>query len=63
MNKALKIFLAIIGAVEAVVYIATPIAIAVMWKILFGLGIGTTFVTIICLIASLFRGIKIGWLK
>lgn len=63
MNKIIKIFLAIIGAIDAVVFIATPIAIAIFWKMLFGFGTGTTLITIMAFIATLFRGIKIGWLK
>lgn len=64
MNKLLKILLAILGGVEVVFYMVTPILIAVIWVTLFSFeSLGNYVVYITGLLASVFRGIKIGWLK
>ena len=64
MNKLVKIILAILGGVETVFYIVTPILIALIWSNLFSLESWSNYVVYISgLLASLFRGIKIGWLK
>ena len=64
MNKLLKILLAILGGIETVFYMVTPILIALIWVTLFSLeSWGDYIVYITGLLASVFRGIKIGWLK
>ena len=64
MNKLLKILLATLGGVEAVFYMVTPILIALMWATLFSFeSFGNYVIYATALIASIFRGIKVGWLK
>lgn len=64
MNKTMTILLAVLGGIEATFYIFTPIFISVLWVnfvsvldwrgyIFYGVG----------LLATLFRAIKIGFLK
>jgi len=64
MNKFNKILLAILGAIDVVMYMVTPIFLAVLWysvvevidwKIYFFFTLG--------LFATLFRAIKIGFMK
>jgi len=64
MNKFMLVLLAILGGVEVVFYIFTPIIIGAIWVYLFGLNVWTSYFLFgICLLASLFRAIKVGWLK
>ncbi len=64
MNKFLLVLLAIFGGIEVVLYIFTPIVIAIFLVYLIGLETWTSyFFFIICLLATLFRAIKIGFLK
>ena len=64
MNKLLKILLATLAGVETVFYMVTPILIALIWVTLFSFESWSNYVVYIAgLLASLFRGIKIGWLK
>ena len=64
MNKLIKIILAILAGIEAVVYIATPILLSTLLVTLLNTtGWKLYFFYIICLLATLFRAIKIGWLK
>lgn len=64
MNKFLTIILAILGGIEVVFYLATPIIIGIFWIYLIGLVGWTSYLfLIICLLATLFRAIKIGFLK
>lgn len=64
MNKATKILLSTMGGVDVVVYTITPIFISLLWVNTFGLSdIGTYTMYCAGLISSVFRGIKIGWLK
>ncbi len=63
MNKKQKISLAVLGGVDATLYLATPMILATLWGLVngfdwnayvfYGIGIGST----------LFRAIKIGWMK
>ncbi len=64
MNKLNKVLLSIIGGVDVVFYTITPILISVIWAKLFGISeIGAYVMYGAGLISSVFRGIKIGWLK
>jgi len=64
MNKTKKIILSILGGIDVSFYMFTPIMIAVIW-----IGISNLLVWQIYtlfafgLLATLFRAIKIGWLK
>lgn len=64
MNKLTKILLSVLAGIDVTINIFTPIILAAIWVSLAGTdswldllfyGFG--------LLASLFRGIKIGWLK
>lgn len=64
MNKIKTTLLAILGGVDVTVTIATPIILALFWQKIFGLdSFGSYLIFIICLLATLFRGIKVGVLK
>ncbi len=64
MNNLNKILLSIMGGVDVVFYTTTPILISVIWVNLFGINdIGTYIMYGAGLISSVFRGVKIGWLK
>ncbi len=64
MNKFLIAILAILGGVEVVFYIMTPILIAIFWIYLIGLPSWTSYLFLaMCLFATLFRAIKVGFLK
>jgi hypothetical protein len=64
MNKTQKIIIAILGGIESVFSIFTPIAVALLWiNITNYQGIGSYFLFTLGLVSSLFRAIKIGWLK
>lgn len=64
MNKLTKIMLSIMGGVDVVFYMITPILISVIWTNLFGINdIGAYVMYAAGLVSSVFRGIKIGWLK
>lgn len=64
MNKLNKILLSIMGGVDVVFYFLTPILISMIWANIFGLNdFGTKAMYGAGLISSVFRGIKVGWLK
>jgi hypothetical protein len=64
MNKILKILLAILAGCDVVIRIMTPLAVVLFWAFFFGLDQTLfTFFIIIGGLASLFRGIKIGFIK
>ena len=64
MNILKKISLAILGGVDVVVYIFTPILLSLIWVKLFGLYYwGDYLVYTIGLISSIFRGVKMGWMR
>jgi len=64
MNNLNKILIAIMGGVEVVFYILTPIFISLLWVNVSGMNdIGSYVMYGAGLIASVFRGIKIGWLR
>ena len=64
MNKFLIAILAILGGIEVVFSIMTPIIVAIFWIYLVGLSEWSSYLFIIvCFLATLFRAIKIGFLK
>ncbi len=64
MNKLNKILLATLAGIETVVYLFTPILISTLWLNVFGLdSFGSYLVSGLGLFATLFRSIKVGWLK
>lgn len=64
MNKLQKISLAILGGIETVFYMITPILISLIWINVFDTSkAGTLILYSVALIASVFRAIKIGWLR
>lgn len=65
MNKLKKIILSILGGADVVMTVITPIILMVLWISIFGIkGHWTNPVIIIFAgLASLFRAIKIGWIK
>jgi hypothetical protein len=64
MNKLKTIILGILGAVDVVFSIFIPIAIAILWiKMTNFQGLGSHFIYGLGLLSSIFRAIKVGWLK
>lgn len=64
MNKFKKVILSILGGVDVTFYMFTPILIAVLWVKLSSMENWTEyFFYAIGLLATIFRAIKIGWLK
>ena len=64
MNKFLLVILAILGGIEVVFTIMTPIIIAIFWVTIIGIENWTSYIFFgVCLVATLFRAIKIGFLK
>jgi len=59
-----KIILGILGGIDAVIYMFTPLLISIIWASLRGLDeFGSYFFYIIGALATVFRAIKIGWMK
>ena len=58
-----KIMLAVLGGIDVVYYIFSPILLATIWINLFGLNWSGYFLFVMALLTSLFRAIKIGFLK
>ena len=64
MNKELKVLLAVLGGIEVTFHIFTPILIAVLWINLGEVsGFYSTFFYIIGFASTIFRAIKVGFLK
>ena len=64
MNKFKKIILSILGGIDVTFNIFTPILLAALWVSLGVMNNWTdTFIYTIGLIATLFRAIRVGWLK
>ena len=63
--KTFKVFsLAILGGINVIIDVATPIVLVLMWQRIFGLAnFGAYLFYTMGLLASVFRGIKIGWMK
>jgi len=64
MNKLLKIIIATLGGIEAVFSIAVPILLAIIW-IRISLMVGWSSYVLLSagILATIFRGIKIGFMK
>lgn len=59
-----KKVLAVLGGINVVVEVATPIFIGLFWIRLAGLtGFGSYLLFIVCLLATLFRAIRVGFMK
>ena len=64
MNKVIEKILILLGACSVIMDIMTPIAIALFWGYFFGLSdIASIVILIVGGLATLFRGIKIGWIN
>ena len=64
MKRLKKISLAILGGIDVTFYIFTPIIIASLWVSISKSNDWTTaFIYAIGLLSTLFRAIKIGWMK
>lgn len=64
MNKINKISLSVLAGIETVFYIFSPILLVALWVNVFGLyNFGSNLVYGIGLFATVFRAIKIGWMK
>jgi len=64
MNKKLKIILAVLGGIDTTIYLFTPIILAAIWISIAGLNDWKSFLFYgLGLFSTLFRGIKIGFLK
>jgi hypothetical protein len=64
MNKLTKILLGFLGGMDVVITCAMPILLAVIWVTLFGFNNFGSYVLIVASIcSSIFRSIKIGWIK
>ncbi|HDK42722.1 MAG TPA: hypothetical protein ENG87_05040 [Candidatus Pacearchaeota archaeon] len=64
MNKFTLILLAILGGVEVLFYIITPIVLVIIWTSITGFNYWTSYFFFgLGLLATIFRGIKIGWMK
>lgn len=64
MNNLNKVLLSILAGLEVTFYIFTPMLISTLWMSVFGIEhIGSKFIFGLGLFSTLFRAIKIGWLK
>jgi len=64
MNKFNTIILSILGGIDVTLKMFTPIILAALWVIVIGLNNWTAYFFYgIGLLATLFRAIKIGWLR
>ena len=63
MNKIIKIMLSILGGIEITLTIFTPIILATLWINISGFNLGSYFIYGIGFLSTLFRAIKIGWMK
>ena len=64
MNKLKTIILAILGGIDTVIYMFTPIILAVIWINMAGLNDWMTYFFYgLGLISTFFRAIKIGFMK
>ena len=63
MNLENKILLSIAGGIEVTFYVFSPILISVLWLSVSGFNWGSYLIFGTALVSSLFRAIKIGFLK
>jgi len=65
MNKIIKIIFSVLAGANVFITVSTPIFLILVWLALFGIPNHWSSYTLIilALMASLFRAIKIGWIK
>jgi len=64
MNKLLTVVLAILGGIDVTIYIVTPILISAIWINIATISTWNTYIFIVLgVLATLFRAIKVGFLK
>ena len=63
MKKIIKIMLAIIAGIDVTIVIFTPMFLATIWVSVFGFKTSSYFIYGLAFLATLFRAIKIGWMK
>ncbi len=64
MNKLKKIILAVLGGADTLIHVITPIVLVSLWVSIVGLEGWRNFLFYgIGLLASLFRGIKVGFMN
>ena len=64
MNKFKKIILAVLGGIDTTIYLFTPIILVALWVLVTGLSDWKNFLFYgLGLLATLFRAIKIGFMK
>ena len=64
MNNFNKVILSILGGIDVTFYIISPILISILWVNVFYINkMGLNMIYAIGLFSSIFRGIKVGWLK
>jgi hypothetical protein len=65
MNKLTKISLAVLGGVETIFSILSPVLIVLMWLVVMDSTnkFGQSLLVMAGIIATVFRAIKVGWLK
>lgn len=63
MNKIIKTLLAIIAGIDVTITIFTPIILATIWVSMVGFGISSYILFALGLASTMFRAIKIGWMK
>ncbi len=64
MNKFTIILLAILGGIDVIFYIITPIILVIIWTSITGFNYWTAYFFFgLGLLSAIFRAIKIGFLK
>jgi len=64
MNKLLKVLIATLGGIEAVFSIGLPILVSILWIRIGGIENYSSYVLLSAgILASIFRAIKIGFMK
>jgi len=64
MNKSLKVLIAILGGIEVTFSIGIPILISLLWIRIGGLVNWSSYALLTAgILASLFRAIKVGFMK
>jgi hypothetical protein len=61
MNKTKKIIVSIFAGADVVFYLATPLIILAIWASIGGNNLW--LISLVAIMASIFRGYKIGWMK
>ncbi len=63
MNKFKLILLSILGGIETVYYISMPMVLGIVWISIVGKDWTSQLFFVLGVLATIFRGIKIGWIK